>query len=207
MKRLAPLLPTVAVGVGMFGAFGLRSGWAAIALYHLGIVLFLAAAPDRRRGLSLHGVSRWLGLAVPAAASGGVVLAIGWPWFVGDADGLADALAGLGLTGGAWTAFLLYYVLVNPWLEEIFWRGWLAPASSPRLHWHDFAFALYHAVVLTFFLEPVWIALCFAALVGAAWVWRWMARAWGGLAGPIATHLAADAGIVTAAVWVLRSSG
>lgn len=203
MKRWAPLLPTVAVGIGMLV---LRSGWTAIVLYHLGIALFLAAAPDRRRGLSLRGGSRWLGLAVPFAATGGLVLATGWPWFGGDAGSLARALAGLGLTGGAWTSFLIYYVLVNPWLEEIFWRGWLAP-STPRLHWHDFAFALYHALVLTFFLEPVWISLCFAVLVGAAWTWRWMVRAWGGLAGPIATHLAADVGIVAAAVWLLRRSG
>lgn len=203
MRPLAPLLPTAAVGIGLFG---LRSGWAALGLYHLGIVLFLATAPDRSRGLSLRGGSRWLWAGAPVAASGGLVLALGWPWFVEDPAVLPRALAELGLTGRAWTSFALYYVLVNPALEEVFWRGWLA-SPAPRLHWHDLAFAFYHVVVLTFFLEPGWIVLCFAVLVGAAWTWRWMARTRGGLAGPIVTHLAADAGLVAAAAWLLRRTG
>lgn len=203
MKRVAPLLPTGAVLIGMFA---LRSGWAAIAVYHLGILGFLAAASDRRRGLRLGRGSRWLGLAVPVAASGGLALAVGWPWFEPDPAALPRAMTGLGLSGGAWISFAIYYALVNPWLEEIFWRGWLAPRTG-RLHWQDFAFAFYHAVVLTFFLEIGWIAVAFAVLVGAAWAWRWMTRAWSGLAGPIATHLAADLGIVAAAAWLLRRAG
>ena len=92
---------------------------------------------------------------------------------------------------------MFYYALVNPVLEEVFWRGWLAPASR-RLHWHDLAFAVYHGLVLFFFINPPWILLCVTILVGTAWIWRWMVRSWGGLVGPVGSHLAADVGIVVA---------
>ncbi len=182
----------------------LDSAWAAILLYHLGILCFLICSPDRKgRVLPERGGSRWIWFAAPVAASGGLVLAVGWPWFTEDPGALPNVLAGLGLSGASWWVFALYYVVANPWLEEAFWRGWLAPTDR-GLHWHDAAFAIYHGFVLAFFVDAVWIVVAVAVLIGAAWAWRSMVRLGGGLAGPVATHLAADIGIVLAAGWLLR---
>ena len=196
MKHLAPLLPTISV---LLGLHWLNDAWIALGLYHLGMVLCLVFFGGRNLLPLLLRGRPWVSFPlILACAGGGAILAFGWPWFVEDPGSLAADLAGLGLAGGRWWAFVFYYALVNPVLEELFWRGWLAPATK-RPHWHDLAFATYHGVVLVFFIQLPWIFVCVAVLIAAAWAWRWMVRTWGGLFAPAASHLVADVGIVAAA--------
>ena len=199
MKNLAPLLPSFSVMVGLYW---IRDAWITLILYHLGMALYLVFFA--RRDLPRLLFRGHHSLALPASlvcALGGVILAVCWPWFATGAGNLRADLAGLGLTESRWLAFLFYYAAVNPILEELFWRGWLGPATR-RPHWHDLAFAAYHGLVLFFFVEPPWILLCVGILTGVAWIWRWMARSWGGRIVPVTSHLAADVSIIAAACFL-----
>jgi membrane protease YdiL (CAAX protease family) len=105
----------------------------------------------------------------------------------------------VGLEGGSWWAFVAWYVVANPLLEEIYWRGWLGSGSAAPVP-NDVLFAGYHAVVLVLFIGWSWILVCFVTLVLAAWLWRRIAARTGGLAVCVAAHLVADASVIASAV-------
>ena len=198
MRALAPLVPYVTVGIGLHL---LHSGWAAILGYHAGMCLFMWAGGGFRGSRRLARGWAWKeGLACTAfCATAGAVILLLWP-LVGDpARPLAARLATLGLEGASWWAFAAYYVLVNPFLEEAYWRGWLAsdarlPAPSDAL------FAGYHAVVLVLFVDWPWVAFAFACLLFPAWLWRRLSLRCGGLAIPAVSHLVADVSVIVAAI-------
>ena len=112
-------------------------------------------------------------------------------------------LADLGLCNTAWLLFMVYYVTINPLLEELFWRGYLG-SDSTFLTWNDIWFAGYHILVLVRFVTVTWIVASFLVLVGAAWFWRQLARKYNGLMVPIASHAAADLSIIAAVFFLLR---
>jgi membrane protease YdiL (CAAX protease family) len=187
------------------GLFLLRSGWAAMLCYHAAILAVLGlTGGGARASAALRGWRRSLGgpMLVVCLASG-AALALLWPWIRRDGTDLGDVLAGLGLEGLAWVAFIAYYTIVNPWLEELFWRGWY-PDQVRRGVVADVLFAGYHVFVLLHFVGLAWALVAFGALATTAAAWRWIARQTGGLAIPCVTHLAADASIIAAAV-ALRS--
>jgi hypothetical protein len=192
---LGSLLPYAAIATGL-GVF--RSAWLAMALYHAGILAVMVVGSGGRIGSLLRGWS-----AVPAAfavgfgASGAILLRILWPHAV--RDGFAARLLEIGLHGESFVAFAFYHALVNPWLEEWYWRGWLGSAArGPVLR--DAAFAGYHLIVLTRFLDWPWATACFVALTVAAWVWRRLAARCGGLLVPVLSHVAGGGGAVAAAL-------
>jgi len=196
-RAIAPFIPYVAVLIGLYV---LRSAWAAILLYHVGIVTVLAAGSSFRlvrvvRSGWRTGPAIVLGLA---GALAGVTLWLVWPIARLPGLDLADALARYELVGAMWVAFAIYFSAVHPVLEEVYWRYYLAPRTT-NLHWTDIAFAGYHVLVLNLFLKPMWIAVAFVTLVSAAWVWRVTANRLGGLGVPAISHTVADASIVIAA--------
>jgi hypothetical protein len=187
----------------LLGLYVVRSAWVAFFLYHAGIVAL--SFRDEAWKRLFRG---WrAGPALGAAAfglSGGVLLFLLAPAAGVDAARLGPPLARLGLTGGAWLGFVLYHALVNPWLEEAYWRGALGSADRrPALG--DALFAGYHVPVLVLFLDRPWVVPSFLLLFTAAWVWRRMASSSGGLLLPALSHVAADTGIM--AVAYLRSQG
>jgi redox-sensitive bicupin YhaK (pirin superfamily) len=128
------------------GLYALRSAWAAFALYHLGIVTVIVAARETRRIRTL--VRGWRSAeaiaAIALASAGGLLVWFVWP-YAGVGAGFRSGLSEIGLRGGAWHAFLVYHIGVNPWLEELYWRGYLGSrARLPTLR--DAAFAGYHVL-------------------------------------------------------------
>jgi hypothetical protein len=111
--------------------------------------------------------------------------------------------AAWGLAGEARLPWLATYVLVNPVLEERFWRGaLLAPGMRHRIGDRAaralavLGFGGHHAVVLvTSWGWALGLALVPAVLVAAA-VWaRWVLTR-GGIGDSWASHLGADVGLV-----------
>jgi membrane protease YdiL (CAAX protease family) len=195
MKRLAPLVPYLAVG---FGLLYFRNAWAALISYHLGILLLLgfgrAFGHFRRLRPTLH--PGWALAAWISACLAGLLLYLGWNNLPLPED-LTVSLASLGLTANSWPWFIAYFALVNPWLEETFWRGWLSgPAQSPLPQ--DFLFSGYHLLILTPFVPWPWLTLAFGILAAAAWFWRQVYRRTGSLFIPSVAHLLADFSILTA---------
>ena len=100
-----------------------------------------------------------------------------------------DRLSGTGIL-----VMVFYFGLVYPVLEQVHW----APLreSTPLAH---IAFAGYHMLVLHSLLTIPWLAACFAVLAAASLLWRRMARGSGSLVPSIASHVAADLGVMIAA--------
>jgi hypothetical protein len=122
--------------------------------------------------------------------SGGVLLYLLWP-LLGVPVNINIFLGNIGLNEFTWKFFLAYHILVNPWIEEYYWRMYLG-SSSQRIILNDLFFAGYHLLVLAGKMNILWLAACFIVLAGAAWFWRQTTRISSGLFSSTTSHLAAD---------------
>ena len=203
------LLPSAVVA---FGIHVIESGWATFLLYHAVVVVWLvatgtwhSACAAFRRPLEAAGIARAVaGAGVAAGIAGALLMWWLWPWYAAHSAAPGPALAALGLHGTAWALFALYHALVNPVVEELYWRGALGERGG-FVRPSDVAFAAYHAFVLVRFTGPGPIALSTLCLVGIAAFWRWTYRRTGSLWPATLAHAAADAGIMSV-VW-LRATG
>lgn len=202
LRRAAPYAPYLAVLIGMFL---FHSAWAAVLLYHLGMALVLSLDRGWGQARRLGAGMQPLNLTATSlfGLSGGALLYFLWP-LLGVPPGVGESLAGLGITQAAWPAFIAYFCLVNPWLEEVYWRGYLGD-SAVRSVANDVLFAGYHVLVLSVFVWWPWLIVVLAGLVAAGWVWRQQARRTGGLLVPMVSHFLADAGVfLTVYLLVIR---
>ncbi len=203
IRQIAPVIPYVAVIVGMYM---LRSAWASILLYHLGMVIVLTATKSWQVGRRLpSGWKTWLALLALTAgsAAAGIFIFVLWPVMKLPQLALAAELVRLGLQNAKWILFIFYYFTVNPVFEELFWRGSLGSASRLPT-WNDAWFAGYHLLVIFLFVDWPWLVLSFAILMAVAWFWRQLAGHYHSLWPPIVSHAAADFGII-GAVYLLVS--
>jgi len=206
LARLAGLLlPSVVVGIGIHV---LESGWATFLLYHAFVAWWLTSTRSWRVALSRfrqpvseYRTARIVTFAgVTAGIAGAGLMWWLWPWYAAHAVSPAPALASLGLHGTTWTLFALYHVLVNPFVEELYWRGALGEQVG-IVRPSDVAFAAYHALVLVRFTDAGPIALSMSCLVGIAAFWRWTLRRSGSLWPATVAHAAAAAAIM-GVVWL-----
>lgn len=187
------------------GLFLLDSGWAAILGYHAAMCLVLTLANGWSGLRSVLEGARpvWMAVLAVIYGLGGVLIWILWPFIKLDGLELAAGLEAVGLSGGAWLAFIAYYSLVNPLLEEVYWRKlWGQDTRWPAAS--DFLYAGYHCFVLSLFVKWPWIVLAGSILVAAGWMWRQVARRTSGLAVPMVSHFVADASIIAAAYLLVR---
>jgi membrane protease YdiL (CAAX protease family) len=197
-RWLPALIPYVAMVIGLHL---LGSAWISFLIYH-GLVLCTVWRDADLRYDLLRGWHPIVGLgAVAFGITGGAMVYFLAPYAGINATLINPAIAKLGLAGTGWLLFVIYHMLVNPWFEEIFWRGKLGNDSLKPVP-GDFLFAGYHLLVVMFFLEWIWIVLSFAVLVAAAWLWRQLRRRYGGLMLPVLSHMAAD-GSIMAVVYLL----
>jgi uncharacterized membrane protein len=87
--------------------------------------------------------------------------------------------------------FIAYFTLVNSFVEEYFWRGYLG-SKTKSLHSSDFLYAGFHALILVNKVHTYSIIFALATLVLAGWFWRQIAREDEGLFAPVLGHMAAD---------------
>lgn len=174
----------------------LRNAWAAVLLYHLGMAGVLLAERRWGEARKLGAGLQPLHLAGTGAfgLSGGVLLYLLWP-LLGLPAGFADALAHLGITKAAWPLFLAYFCAVNPWLEEVYWRGFLGDDAARPIP-NDALFAGYHVLVMAGFVWWPWLIVAMFGLTGAGWLWRQQSHLARGLLVPAVSHLLADAAIL-----------
>lgn len=202
LKSLAPAIPSLAVIIGLYL---LENAWAAILLYHAGLVIVLTLG--KPGGVTHAFRSGWHAPAAMAAsivcAAGGGLIYVLWPHIALEDVMLSETLSRVGLAGTSWWLFGVYFVVVHPVLEEIGWRCYLAPARQ-RPHPIDMAFAGYHVLVLVLFVTPFWVVIAFAVLVFASWGWRWVVRWKSGLGVALVSHAAANLCIFLAATFVAR---
>jgi membrane protease YdiL (CAAX protease family) len=195
MKLLTPLSPYLAVGIGMFW---FHQAWVALLGFHFVIVLSLLLAKPHLsiKVLFKSNDFRWVILSVLLCGSSGVSLYVFWSTFEVVTD-LPAQIKSLGLTSSTWPVFITYFVLVNPLIEEYFWRGYLGNPTK-RLYISDFLYSGFHGLVLMNKMQAGAIIFSLIVLVITGWFWRQVARADGGLLAPVLGHMAADFTILVA---------
>jgi membrane protease YdiL (CAAX protease family) len=199
IKIIAPLMAYVTVAIGMFWA---RSAWVALLGFHAAIIGSLMVAKPNIRLKNLFKVNhvKWILMSVLLCGSSGIVLYFLWPHF-GISDDLAEQLESLGLTTSTWPVFIAYFSLINPFVEEYFWRGYLGNITA-GFHIYDAIYAGYHALVLIGKVHFASIIFAFAMLTLAAWFWRQVTHKDGGLLAAVLGHLTADLSILLTVRWM-----
>jgi len=194
---IAPIVLYAAIIAGMHL---FHSGWIAILGYHLGICLSLSIAGGWSHGKKI--ISGWdarLGpvIILMCVLAGPLVYGL-WAFMHLAQLDLKSGLSAVDLEEGSWFAFAIYYCLVNPWLEELFWRGFF-PSNAKYPTLSDFLYAGYHVFVLILFVKWIWVIVAFVVLVCVGRLWRQVASKYDGLIIPSLTHLVADISIIGAA--------
>lgn len=185
------ILPYLAV---VFGILTLQSAWGALIGFHLALAPLLLSNRTRIWLLLAPVSMRFL---LPFALLGlmaGFGLWLAWPLTGIPADYPAR-VESLGLHGETWLPFIAYFTIINPFLEEPYWRGILG--SNSRLPQPvDFLFAGYHVFILALFASPLWVLVGFLILAGAGWLWRQAARHTNSLLPAVLFHALADFSIL-----------
>ena len=195
MKWIAPVFVYAAVGIGLFF---IRNAWSALITFHLAIVVALLVAKPKLplRILFTSRNIKWILFSVLLCGSTGITLFFFWDRF-GIAEDLPARTSAIGLNQHTWIAFIAYFILVNPLLEEYFWRGYLGSTTS-NFYLSDFFYAGFHGLILLNHVQTTMALYSLALLVIAGWFWRQIARADGGLFAAVLGHMAADLTILTA---------
>ncbi len=192
-KWLTPIFPYLAVWMGLFL---FRSAWAALLGFHAAILLALAVVrPDIPINILFKSKSsKRILYSVLFCNTSGIGLYFLWNMF-GIADDLPAQLESIGLTSSSWPPFIAYFSLVNPWLEEYYWRGVLG-SDVKNVHIIDPVYSGYHALVLWGKVHPLSILFAVIIITSAGWLWRQMVRSNRGLLAAVFGHMAADFSIL-----------
>lgn len=198
-KWLAPILPYLAVWAGLFL---FKSAWLTLLGFHAAILLALVAVrPSLPINILFKSKSpKWILVSVLVCITSGIGLYFLWDVF-GVTPDLPAQLESIGLNSFSWLPFIAYFFLVNPFVEEYFWRGILG-SDSKKLRVGDIIFAGYHALVLWGRVHPLSILFAVIILTSAGWIWRQISREDGGLLAAVLGHAVADFSILLVIYWM-----
>jgi hypothetical protein len=199
MNILIPILPYLAIWAGLFL---FKNAWFTLIGFHSAILLALLAL---RPKLPIHILfksknPKWILASVLFCSTSGIGLYFLWNIF-GIASDLPAQLRSIGLTSSSWPMFIAYFTLVNPFIEEYFWRGVLA-SDTKQLYFMDVIFAGYHALILWGRVPPFSVLFAVIILTSAGWLWRQIAREDNGLLAPVLGHMVADLSILLTVYWM-----
>ena len=192
-KWVAPILPYLAVWAG---SFLLKSAWLSLIGFHCAILLTLAITrPEIPVRILVQGGSlKWLLANLLLCGISGIGLYFLWDRF-GMAGDLPAQLRAVGLTPSSWPWFIAYFTLVNPFIEEYFWRAYLG-SGTQGFYIGDLIFAGYHGLIMAGKVHVPAIIFALTCLTFIGWFWRQTRRAESGLLAPVVGHMAADLSIL-----------
>lgn len=195
MKWIAPALAYLAVGIGIFQ---FHSAWGALVGFHLAVIVsLLIAKPKLSVSILFKSTNiKWILLSILLCGTSGVFLYYLWDKFE-FANDLPAQVKALGLNSATWFPFIAYFALVNPFVEEYFWRGYFG-SPTKGLYLYDFIYSGFHFLILLGKVNTYSIMFGLSVLVFAGWLWRQIARADHGLLAPVLGHMAADFTILMA---------
>ncbi len=192
------LLPVVSVLIGLYI---FSNAIAAIILYHTGIISLLIVS--KKTSLfkevlkGLNPLTLILLLFIEPLF--GIILYYIWPLLMKDGLIFIQQLNGFGLNVNNWFAFIIYFSIINPFLEEVFWRAYLNNSKYRIVEIRDLAFAAYHIFVLVFFVNVQWLIIAFISLTLLSMIYRFFSIKFRGLLIPFISHAIGDICIIIAA--------
>jgi len=201
-KILAPLVPYITISIGLLV---FHNAWLAMLGYHAGMVAVIIWS---KTGLDLKRVFKGKSFWTPFIGAliglgGGLLLYFLWP-ILSLPDDINIYIRNIGLNEWSWPVFLVYFIVVNPFLEERYWRGYLG-SEARGIQWNDLLFSGYHLIVFAGQIAFVWLIAVFVSLTIGAWFWRQLNRLNGGLLASIVSHLAADIVVILTIYWFSSS--
>jgi hypothetical protein len=194
VKKIIPqIIPYVTISIGLLV---FHNAWIAILGYHAGMVLTISLS---KIGIPIKKARQsntyWIPFITGSAgAAGGIILYLLWPSLSISYD-VNSYIRSIGLNEQTWPVFLAYFILVNPIIEEYYWRGCLG-SFAKGIVLNDFLFSGYHVIVLAGQMQTVWLIAVFFGLAIGAWFWRQMNRINGGLLASTISHLTADITVI-----------
>jgi hypothetical protein len=193
-KWLAPIPPYLAVWAGLFL---FKSAWLSLIGFHAAILSTLVAArPNIPINILFQSkYPKRILAGVLLCGTSGIGLYILWD-LLGIASDLPLQLQSIGLTPSSWIAFIAYFSLVNPFIEEYFWRAYLG-SGRRGFYIGDLIYAGYHALILINKVYFPSIILALTCLTCISWFWRQSHREDNKLLASVLGHMAADFSILT----------
>jgi membrane protease YdiL (CAAX protease family) len=188
-KWLAPILPYLAVSAGLFL---FKSAWLALMGFHFAIILvLLIGRPDIPIDILFKTKHfTWTRRSVVTCAGIGITIYYFHP-YLGVAGDLSSQLESIGLNPSTWPVFIAYFALINPFIEEFFWRAYLG-SGTRGLSIGDLMYAGYHGLVLIGMVHVLTILFTLVSLTFVGWLWRQIRREDEGLLVPVLGHMTAD---------------
>jgi len=192
-RILPPIIPYITIGIGLLV---FHNAWLAILGYHTGMVAVISLS---KTGIAIkrafQGNSYWIPfITALAGAGGGILLYILLP-LLSVPDDINSYIRSIGLNEQTWPMFLAYFVLINPLIEEYYWRGCLG-GDAKGIALNDLLFSGYHLIVLAGQMETIWLIVVFFGLTIGAWFWRQMNKLNGGLLASTISHITADLTVI-----------
>ena len=187
----------------IIGLFILKNAWAGVFGFHFGILLALIIA---RPNISLTILFKsknlkWVLINIFVCGSSGFVIYSARSLF-GITENISGQLAELGLNKSTLIPFIAYFSLVNPFLEEYFWRA-IFGSETKSFYFGDLAYAGYHGLVLFGKIHPLAVIFALACLTFIGWLWRQVKRQDEGLLAPVLGHMAADFSVMMAVYFLV----
>jgi len=192
-KWFGPVLPYLAIWSGLFL---FKNAWFALVGFHIAILItVLLLRSDIPINILFKSKNpKWIFISILLCSAGGIGLYLLWD-ILSIANDLPAQLHALGFTASSWPLFIAYFSLVNPFIEEYFWRGFLG-SNSKKPYIGDLAYAGYHAMVLWGTVHPLLVLFSVISLTGVGWFWRQISREDEGLLAAVLGHMAADFSII-----------
>ncbi len=194
-KWVAAILTYLAVWAGLFL---FQSAWFAMVGFHLAMLIMLLVL---RANIPINilfktGHFKWILPAMVLCASSGFFIYYLYPFF-GTTEALRSQLEVIGLGKSNWFALITYFSLVNPFIEEYFWRAFLG-SETKNFYIGDLVYAGYHGLVLAGRIPSVMVFLALVCLTFVGWLWRQIYRKNEGLLVPVLGHMVADFSVMLA---------
>jgi len=129
------------------------------------------------------------------------------PWL--DDTMITGALNNVGITSQNYIFAVLYYVLINVALEEIFFRGFIFIAIYRLGHkWYAYLyssglFAIYHVAIMRYGVEPFLLVLATVGLAVVGLLFNYITQRCGNIIGSWAIHSGAGVAIGAIGFYVL----
>lgn len=181
----------VSVGVIEACFYAFRERFLALVGYHAVLLLglMLAGRPiffEKRR------LDHQTCLLILAGLGAGPAL-VGVLWLTDPSGTLWLGLQHVDFSSIRFAIYTVYLLLINPFLEESFWRG---DYAIRRVSFMDVLYAVIHIPIFIHLLPLPLSAVIFLSIWGAGALWRVIARRTSQLRWAIAGHFLADASLI-----------